>query len=136
MKSFSVVRKAALTTVALAAIAAMVSLAACAPASQGAKASGVSKECGWSAGYEVNGDGMVELDGNEVDVRTYCLTCHGENGSFAMTWSIVEKATADWHGEQGVNPHESHLGAMQCNLCHADGHTLEMYCDNCHEIGL
>ncbi len=139
MKTTPSVRRAAAAFAATAALACALALSACAPEAGTASGTpGGSDECAWTTGYEIDGEGLVQIeDGSLVDVHDFCLTCHGDgDNTTGMEWDIIAKATSDWKGEAGVNPHESHLGATQCNLCHADNHTLEMYCNNCHNLEL
>lgn len=117
--------------------AALLSLVACSPNGTSESSSGSSDECAWSAGYEVGADGLVQTMDGSMSVHDFCLSCHDDGDtSTGMDWDIIHKATADWKGEVGVNPHESHLGATDCSLCHADGHSMVMYCNNCHDMEL
>ncbi len=74
----------------------------------------------------VGENGSIAL--GDFDVIDYCLTCHDEE-------DIVEE-TAEWHGDEKVNPHESHLGTIDCGNCHKiHGEKETMYCDECHDWG-
>ncbi|WP_139652330.1 cytochrome c3 family protein [Raoultibacter phocaeensis] len=49
-------------------------------------------------------------------------------------FSEVRAATADWGGETGVNPHDSHQGiALDCSNCHGAHGQSYMYCNTCHD---
>jgi fumarate reductase flavoprotein subunit len=69
-------------------------------------------------------DGQVKVDDSEISVNNGCINCHGDLPSVAET--VVPK------GE--INPHESHLGTINCTSCHS-GHTASfVYCNNCHSF--
>ena len=70
-----------------------------------------------------HGDTM-EVDDNETLVNSACVKCHG---SLAK---VAEKS------EEAVNAHKSHLGNMNCTVCHA-GHADSMsYCLGCHHFDM
>ncbi len=52
-----------------------------------------------------------------------CLSCK-EHGSCP---DLVE-TTADWNR----NPHNSHWGEMECDICHNQHRASVLYCTNCH----
>lgn len=65
-----------------------------------------------------------KVDDSERDVNNNCINCHG---------SLSEMAKLT---EGEINPHNSHLGSMNCTTCHA-GHTpSKSYCLNCHEFNM
>ena len=59
-------------------------------------------------------------------VNRQCQTCHGDRAQVAKT---TQAKLAD----PNINPHASHLVAVDCTVCHA-GHTSvrESYCLQCH----
>jgi fumarate reductase flavoprotein subunit len=66
----------------------------------------------------------MDVDDNETIVNAKCTQCHG---SLAK---VAEKS------REAVNAHKSHLGGMNCTVCHA-GHTESVtYCLNCHNFDL
>lgn len=141
MYATNTLRRTLAVSAAAISVIALAVLAACSPqaaSDQSTDLSSTSGQCAWTAGYEINDEGLVETaEGDLVDVHDFCLTCHNDGDpSTGMEWDIVTKATADWKGEAGVNPHASHLGPTQCNLCHMEGHSLVMYCNNCHDMEL
>lgn len=81
----------------------------------------------------VSGDFSTDEDGllTRVGVRSdeaMCATagCHD--------FDEVVAATADWGGEAGVNPHDSHQGrAIDCSNCHGVHQESVMYCNTCHD---
>jgi len=66
----------------------------------------------------------MAVDDNETAVNASCVQCHG---SLAK---VAEKS------KEAVNAHKSHLGIMNCTVCHA-GHTdSAAYCLNCHNFNM
>lgn len=68
----------------------------------------------------ITGDYYLPLSKLEVD-RSYCLSCHTD-------FESIIKATAF----EGSNPHESHNGEQQCNVCHNMHRPSKLYCSECH----
>ncbi|EGO64981.1 cytochrome c3 [Acetonema longum] len=56
--------------------------------------------------------------------REDCLKCHQDD------WQQTVTATQYDHR----NPHDSHLGEIDCSLCHKMHRTSEVYCAQCHEF--
>ncbi len=56
---------------------------------------------------------------------TACIGCHG---SYQQ---IAAKTATDQ-----PNPHASHLGEIPCSACHHFHQASEMYCDQCHALGM
>lgn len=59
---------------------------------------------------------------SEKDINAKCEGCHG---------SLKDMAELT-KGE--INPHESHLGSMNCTSCHGGHEASVTYCLNCHEF--
>lgn len=81
----------------------------------------------------VRGDFRVDENG---DIATVGVTADEkmctQGGCHDMKDVIA--ATADWGGEAGVNPHESHQGApIDCSNCHGVHKASNMYCNACHD---
>lgn len=59
-------------------------------------------------------------------VNLQCQGCHGDSAR-------VAKATQPKLADPNINPHASHLVAVDCTVCHA-GHAsfAESYCLKCH----
>lgn len=53
-----------------------------------------------------------------------CLTCHGDEEKLAMKTAAVRP-----------NPHDSHLGAVECTKCHRGHKSPEDACGKCHNFG-
>lgn len=102
---------------------------------------------------ENNLDAMRQYYGTDAEGKD-CLQCHDtvvdENGGISVqdmhteefctqchdVETITEK-TANWSGDERVNPHYSHLGVISCDNCHlTHGEQDIMYCDDCHAWGL
>ncbi|MGV8082103.1 MAG: cytochrome c3 family protein [Coriobacteriia bacterium] len=79
-------------------------------------------------------EGIHWITGNFTDpltprkfaTREFCLRdgCH--------TNDDIVKATDNYGDEEGVNPHNSHQGQIDCYNCHSVHGTSEMYCNSCH----
>lgn len=52
-----------------------------------------------------------------------CLACHGPRDALA-------KKTEKW-GKR--NPHDNHLGEVECSVCHKGHQKSASYCSNCHK---
>jgi len=52
-----------------------------------------------------------------------CLSCHGSRAKIAEKQAAMGKR----------NPHDNHLGDIDCVLCHAGHRKGESYCANCHK---
>ncbi len=82
----------------------------------------------WVTGdYETDENGLITRVGVRADAGM-CATagCHDLDELVA--------ATADWGGEPGVNPHDSHQGrAIDCSNCHGVHGESVMYCNTCHD---
>lgn len=73
----------------------------------------------------VSGNYSYPLEQRKLATRDACLgECHDAEE--------IINATADWGGEDGVNPHDSHEGDQACGLCHAVHRTSTFYCNSCH----
>ena len=53
-----------------------------------------------------------------------CIQCHGDRAKLGeQTQKVIP------------NPHDSHVGDVECELCHHAHKPSENYCGNCHEFG-
>jgi len=94
-------------------------------------------DCAWtSSNYTVNEDGTVTgSEGSNVAVRDYCLKCHGNGATGSnFTWDDIVASTQDWNGNEGFNPHESHLENISCDACHASDGSFSVICQDCHDL--
>lgn len=55
-----------------------------------------------------------------------CINCHG-------TYEHLAELTGE---TSPVNPHESHLGELKCNVCHKAHEESVLYCNKCHVYDL
>jgi len=56
--------------------------------------------------------------------REQCLECH---------WEDWEQTVAATDFEMS-NPHDSHLGEIECHLCHKMHRESQVYCAQCHDF--
>jgi cytochrome c nitrite reductase small subunit len=56
----------------------------------------------------------------------FCFDCHESNEH--TSYEEVVELTADLE----LNPHDSHLGELECDLCHNMHRVSEDYCADCH----
>lgn len=68
----------------------------------------------------------VPLEKRDFD-RDFCFECHTENGG-ATTWEEAILATD--YAES--NPHDSHNGLLECNVCHNMHQPSQAFCAECH----
>lgn len=85
----------------------------------------------WVAGdYAMADDGKLAT----VGVRSDAAMCADAG---CHDFGEVVAATANWGGEAGVNPHDSHQGyALDCSSCHTAHGQSYMYCNACHEFAV
>lgn len=66
----------------------------------------------------------IVVDDSEKGVNQSCVGCHG---SLAQ---VAAKAT------HHINPHNSHLGEINCTACHRGHEQSVAYCNGCHTFNL
>lgn len=71
-----------------------------------------------------HGKALPQLDDKPGTDR--CLACHG---SYA---ELAAKTPGQDHASR--NPHKSHLGDINCTVCHKAHKTSETYCLDCHKL--
>ncbi|MBS1125913.1 MAG: flavocytochrome c [Nitrospirae bacterium] len=71
-----------------------------------------------------HGTGGNVVDDNEQPVNSNCIKCHGALSDMA------KKATGH------INPHKSHLGEINCTVCHHSHVASQVYCLNCHDFAM
>ncbi len=74
----------------------------------------------------VTGDYTLPLESDNGD-RAFCLECHSKKGEGA-SWEEIKAAT-DF---EESNPHFSHHGEQNCNLCHKMHEPSTVMCSECH----
>jgi hypothetical protein len=77
----------------------------------------------------------VGTDTSQLTARDYpnevCFDCHVSNEH--TSYQQVVGRTKDYAvGDQKMNPHDSHFGETECNLCHNMHRASEDYCAPCH----
>ncbi len=80
-----------------------------------------------SGGYTTDENGYIVDDSVHIATTDFCLQCHNKDDIVA--------ATADYNGNVGYNPHESHNGTLECGDCHSMHGTSTLYCNSCHDLG-
>jgi len=75
----------------------------------------------------VTGDYKTPLDKRAFGTRDFCLKCHSESGG-ATTFEEAKTAT----NFDESNPHDSHNGEQNCNLCHNMHQPSKVMCSDCH----
>jgi len=74
----------------------------------------------------VQGDFAVPLEQREFGVE-FCFDCHEANEHTGYEEVIQRTEGLE------INPHDSHLGEMECGTCHKMHQSSEDYCAQCHE---
>jgi len=69
----------------------------------------------------------LPLEGGPEDIRGFCLECHSEEGQ-GSSWEEIKAAT-DF---EDSNPHDSHHGQLDCNICHNMHEPSYVFCSQCH----
>ncbi len=80
----------------------------------------------------MSGDFSVDENGNILTVGVSADQSFCTNGA-CHNMDDVKAATANWGGEEGVNPHDSHQGTLYCSDCHSVHGTSNLYCNACHD---
>jgi hypothetical protein len=95
----------------------------------------ISEGAAWLAGdfYMDEAGFIVSDDETDIGTRAYCFSCHDDGDSTSgKDWQAIVASTADWGGEEGVNPHQSHGVEEECSTCHSSHRTSLMACNSCH----
>jgi len=74
----------------------------------------------------VQGDFTVPLEEREFPAE-FCFDCHEPNEH--TSYEQVIQLTADLE----LNPHDSHLGELDCDICHSMHGLSEDHCAECHD---
>ncbi len=73
------------------------------------------------------GNYELPLEGGPEKNRDFCLECHSEDGE-GSSWEETKAAT-DF---EESNPHDSHHGTQECNVCHNMHEPSYVFCSECH----
>ncbi len=65
----------------------------------------------------------AEISDSETAINNQCVTCHGSL-----------KALGEKTPEKKFNPHDSHLGKINCTACHQGHRQSTSYCHSCHDF--
>jgi len=73
----------------------------------------------------MQGDFTVPLEERQFETQ-FCFDCHepNEHTSYEEVIQLTEALE--------LNPHDSHLGEMDCDICHKTHRPSEDYCAQCH----
>lgn len=71
----------------------------------------------------ITGDYQLPLEKRQV-TKGFCLECHEDFETAVIAATNFEES----------NPHDSHNGEMECNVCHTMHQPSEVYCAQCHEF--
>lgn len=63
-----------------------------------------------------------------------CLECHGSYEEIAEATKPAEPDPED--PESYANPHDSHMGQLDCTSCHKTHSPSELVCAECHSFDL
>lgn len=78
--------------------------------------------------HYITGDYTLPLK-SENGERAFCLECHSPEGG-APSWKEIVAAT----NFEESNPHDSHNGKQDCNLCHKMHEPSTVMCSQCHSF--
>lgn len=78
----------------------------------------------------VTGDYKDPLDKREFPTE-FCLECHSDSGTGNPKGDSFNTAKAKTNFEES-NPHDSHNGEQECNLCHNMHQPSNVMCSQCH----
>lgn len=87
----------------------------------------------------------IELKGSHQEMELGCKNCHVKgmgkpapmeaclecHGSYA---DLAEATNPENNDELEANPHESHLGEVDCGDCHSAHKVSEAMCHECHNF--
>jgi len=68
----------------------------------------------------------IVVDDNESQVNSNCVNCHGD----------LARLSAGAKDKEHINPHSSHVGAMNCTACHQGHQSSAAYCNQCHTFDM
>ncbi|HAA09957.1 MAG: cytochrome c3 [Syntrophomonadaceae bacterium] len=75
----------------------------------------------------ITGNYTLPLEGSQQGDRQFCLECHSEDGD-GSSWEEIKLATVF----EESNPHDSHHGEQDCNICHNMHEKSYAFCSDCH----
>lgn len=81
----------------------------------------------------LSGDFSDPLSVRRFGTVDFCGKCHDDGDeSTGIDWDAIEASTANYQGS-GRNPHDSHLGKVDCYTCHSMHNKSKLYCTQCHD---
>jgi len=80
----------------------------------------------------ITGDYKDPLDKRTFS-KDFCLKCHSDSDTGTLKGESFEAAKAKTNLEES-NPHDSHNGEQECNLCHSMHEQSKPMCAECHSF--
>lgn len=77
----------------------------------------------------ITGDYKTPLDKRNFGTRDFCLKCHSKSGGAEPFEQVKTKTNLE-----ESNPHDSHNGEQNCNLCHSMHRQSKVMCAQCHQF--
>ena len=74
--------------------------------------------------HDKMGVACVKCHGDKMPskpTQTACLACHGSYAELAKRTATLKP-----------NPHDSHMGDLECTVCHKAHKQSKVYCNDCH----
>lgn len=81
----------------------------------------------------ITGNYKTPLDKRNFGTREMCLKCHSSSGTGSPKGETFETAQTKTAFDES-NPHDSHNGEQDCNLCHSMHQKSEVMCSQCHQF--
>jgi len=66
----------------------------------------------------------IVVDDSEKGINIKCIECHGALSELSAK------------SKDPINPHGSHLGEINCTVCHSGHEQSRVYCNSCHSFNL
>jgi len=81
----------------------------------------------------LTGDYSDPLSLRRFGTIEYCFQCHDDDDKgTGVDWDEIVMETASYQGS-GRNPHDNHLGSINCYTCHSMHRGSKLYCTQCHD---
>jgi cytochrome c nitrite reductase small subunit len=72
------------------------------------------------------GDYKTPIEKRQFGTRVFCGRCHDLATVISKTTLVNVSTFAD------ENPHNSHIGFLECNMCHSEHNESQLSCKQCH----
>ncbi len=77
----------------------------------------------------ITGNFETPFEKRDFGTFDYCLECHDDPDKVDKVFETVK---AETFFEDGSNPHQSHNGDLDCNVCHNMHRKSVVFCQDCH----